>query len=928
MLGPWATLAFERLVLVDMQAGDQQVQQQQQSLFGAEIMAPVSPAATPGAHVTLREVALVLGVCPPASLLLPYLAMVAAPADGTQAGMFDLRTAQPGCVNATRWPDGSVVPPCQRCWGYTLKVLDGAAVTPVAGDEAEGLWDAGYTFRLNNMTALCQYVAGRDQVMLPSEVSGRGWEWFEEFTRDVDSARAATSAEVQRPTSTGDTSTPPAGPCNSSTSSCDGMVAGSASIPVGIVAGVAAGGAIACCALALVAGLWLRRRKAARARAAQGSSAAGPSSFLSSMSKPSYLLAFAQGAKRKAEKRSTTDLHVTQSSSFLLATGGSSPFLRANTGPATAEDDPASALGGAAALGPSALTATDTPMAERHGGGCRGEEGDEEGGLQEVVVEQPTSPHTWQAPTHVVILMPGEDSEPDNATSGGRPAGPAPGDPSSECRPEHGTAHLSRQLTVQLQPLVLGHGVLGRVYAGEADGQAVAVKLLPESLGDLSSAAAVQQELEVLARCTHPCVVRVLAACTKPPRPCIVMERMETSLDGLLYGRPDTLLPLPVVVHIALEVARGLEYLHPTVLHGDLKPGNVLISNPDSATPDVKITDAGLSQARREATLQTGHPDPGTAAYLAPESFKPVDEVVTCKTDIYSWGVLVWEALAGVQPWLGLTSANIALYVHEYDARLPMPPHGTRGEDSSRWPGMMVRLLTECWDKDPLRRPAAAELVRRLLVIQQALRHSLSSSAAAPGSGRPPSSSAPADQTPSGELAQAMPSASDQQRDMGTEWDPRAGPAMRTPSGDGGHSSRITASLGTGSGLGSGVGSGWGSGLGSGSGDQYLDSDVIPKLGPTDAGPNASEAWAQPGPTTTGGGGGPAGQGLQAPAAVERASRRQMGGLLGRSVPHALLCSTARGTPWASPIPEEDELDLWEGESELDIEMAPRSDTQ
>ncbi|GIL55575.1 hypothetical protein Vafri_11130 [Volvox africanus] len=103
--------------------------------------------------------------------------------------------------------------------------------------------------------------------------------------------------------------------------------------------------------------------------------------------------------------------------------------------------------------------------------------------------------------------------------------------------------------------------------------------------------ATLKQEVEVLARCQHPNIVRLLAASLQAPRCCLVMELMETSLDRLLYGGSvmQELLPLNMVLHVSDQIARGLAYLHPTIVHRDLKPANVLISNAGSSRPVVKL---------------------------------------------------------------------------------------------------------------------------------------------------------------------------------------------------------------------------------------------------------------------------------------------------------------------------------------------------
>ncbi|PNH04150.1 Mitogen-activated protein kinase kinase kinase 10 [Tetrabaena socialis] len=315
---------------------------------------------------------------------------------------------------------------------------------------------------------------------------------------------------------------------------------------------------------------------------------------------------------------------------------------------------------------------------------------------------------------------------------------------------------------------LLGKGAYGRVYEGEFCGQRVAVKLLCTEVVDAmnqsevermtlsfaqtraitatwrhpvsartqafcvcvhqtravtatcASVSPVKQELDVLGRCEHPNIVRLLAACLQPPPgrpPCIVMECMDTSLDKLLYGRGE-LLPVPLVLHIAIEIARGLEYLHPTVLHRDLKPGNILINDPWGDHPVVKLSDFGLSRLRN-TILATANPEAGTPAYLAPECFDVTLNVVTHKADIYAWGVVLWELLSGLRPWEALGIVAIAYQVSLLGQRLPVPMIRSPDGSASRWPPQLCQLLRECWDADPERRPAAAELAKRLHLLQQ-----------------------------------------------------------------------------------------------------------------------------------------------------------------------------------------------------------------
>ncbi|KXZ48536.1 hypothetical protein GPECTOR_27g707 [Gonium pectorale] len=279
---------------------------------------------------------------------------------------------------------------------------------------------------------------------------------------------------------------------------------------------------------------------------------------------------------------------------------------------------------------------------------------------------------------------------------------------------------------VQLLGTVLGKGGYGRVMEGTYNGQVVAVKLIESSplwpvtptADSTSHLSALQQEVEVLARCDHPNVVRLLAANLSPPRPCLVMERCETSLERLLYGGgapgSGARLPLSTVLHIGTEVARGLAFLHPTILHRDLKPANVLVNNAASERPDVKLTDFGLARLRC-TVLVTGNPEVGTPPYMAPECFEVNNFIVTHKADMYSFGVLLAEMLAGSAPWPRLRMMEIAYQVTLRKQRPPL----LEGLGEERCPRKLRRLISGCWESDPQRRPAAEDAVKVLLLLLQ-----------------------------------------------------------------------------------------------------------------------------------------------------------------------------------------------------------------
>ncbi|KXZ46631.1 hypothetical protein GPECTOR_42g842 [Gonium pectorale] len=240
----------------------------------------------------------------------------------------------------------------------------------------------------------------------------------------------------------------------------------------------------------------------------------------------------------------------------------------------------------------------------------------------------------------------------------------------------------------------------GAALPGKASGKP------PPGRRDGEDATALMTEVTVLGRCDHPNVVRLLAACLVPPRLCMVMELCETSLERLIYGRGDgaagrrgrphgagpavSLIPLPKLLRIGIQICRGLEYLHPTIIHRDLKPANVLINGADTDRPTAKLADFGLSRVRAL-----------TASTMTPEA----------GTDMYSLGVLLWAMLTGRWPWEDHSVFHMAYKVAVLGQRLPLDV------DAARCPPRLRRLVSECWDADPYRRPAAAEALKELVLV-------------------------------------------------------------------------------------------------------------------------------------------------------------------------------------------------------------------
>lgn len=195
---------------------------------------------------------------------------------------------------------------------------------------------------------------------------------------------------------------------------------------------------------------------------------------------------------------------------------------------------------------------------------------------------------------------------------------------------------------------VLGVGGFGCVYKAAFDGGATAaVKRLEGGGPDCEKE--FENELDLLGRIRHPNIVSLLGFCVHGGNHYIVYELMEKgSLETQLHGSSHgSALSWHVRMKIALDTARGLEYLHehcnPPVIHRDLKPSNILLDSDFNA----KIADFGL--AVTGGNLDKGNLKlSGTLGYVAPEYL--LDGKLTEKSDVYAFGVVLLELLMGRKP--------------------------------------------------------------------------------------------------------------------------------------------------------------------------------------------------------------------------------------------------------------------------------------
>ncbi|XP_021683260.2 serine/threonine-protein kinase STY13 [Hevea brasiliensis] len=261
--------------------------------------------------------------------------------------------------------------------------------------------------------------------------------------------------------------------------------------------------------------------------------------------------------------------------------------------------------------------------------------------------------------------------------------------------------------TIDLRKLNMGtafaQGAFGKLYRGTYNGEDVAIKILERPENDPERAKLMeqqfQQEVMMLATLKHPNIVRFIGACRKPMVWCIVTEYAKGgSVRQFLMKRQNRAVPLKLAVKQALDVAKGMAYVHGLgLIHRDLKSDNLLIFGDKS----IKIADFGV--ARIEVQTEGMTPETGTYRWMAPEMIQ--HRPYTQKVDVYSFGIVLWELITGMLPFQNMTAVQAAFAVVNKGVR-PVIPNDCLPA--------LGEIMTRCWDVNPEVRPPFVEVVRML----------------------------------------------------------------------------------------------------------------------------------------------------------------------------------------------------------------------
>lgn len=200
----------------------------------------------------------------------------------------------------------------------------------------------------------------------------------------------------------------------------------------------------------------------------------------------------------------------------------------------------------------------------------------------------------------------------------------------------------------------------------------------------------------------HPNIIQLLATTISG---WIVLELADCNLHKLCHGMGA--LTWRLKARLLRQGAAGLEYIHDKkIVHGDIKPCNLLLVGTQAESLQLKISDFGLSFQATQSKSKTIRRWGGTQQYIAPETYE--DKPINQASDVYSFGVVCYEVITQKHPFGGGTVHQSAVMAKKLSKKEPCPV------EPQDCPPQVLELIRQCCALDPAERPTMAEVSRRL----------------------------------------------------------------------------------------------------------------------------------------------------------------------------------------------------------------------
>jgi len=255
----------------------------------------------------------------------------------------------------------------------------------------------------------------------------------------------------------------------------------------------------------------------------------------------------------------------------------------------------------------------------------------------------------------------------------------------------HETLQSGRYVTLKK----LGEGGKGIVYKARdtALNRVVAIKMLKSAVSGEEAYSRFMREAQAVAKLNHPNIVSIHDIGKEDGKQFFVLEFVDgMSLRELMGTYPEGKCDIQTILRIGIDVCNALQYAHSqSVLHRDIKPENIMITQEGTA----KLMDFGLAKMLGQPSITQEGIIVGTVAYVAPEI--ALGKGADARSDLYSLGAVLYEAVTGKPPFIGGDSVKIIFcHIHDY----PISPNKL----NSKVPQALAECIMKLLEKEPTKR--------------------------------------------------------------------------------------------------------------------------------------------------------------------------------------------------------------------------------